>query len=118
MMLTKVGMLALIALGSAQATTYTFTNVFPNDGHLIGDPLKFAIKSVIIDVTATQVKVTINENYDNPNLNPFNITTSKSTYALAPGDFFFTNGAGTPLFGVALKDHSGVVNGFNTGGPV
>jgi hypothetical protein len=118
-MLSKVSMFALFAFASAQATTYTFTNVFPNDGHVIGDPLKFAIKSVIIDVTATQVKVTINENYDNANLNPFSITTSKgNTYQIAPGDFFFTNSAGTPLFGVALKDHGGVVNGFNTGSTV
>jgi hypothetical protein len=118
-MLSKVGMLALVVLGSAQATTYTFTNVFPNDGHLIGDPLKFAIKSVIVDVTSTQVKVTINENYDNANLNPFTITTQKGNqYTLAPGDFFFTSTAGVPLFGVALKNHGGTVNGFDTGATV
>ncbi len=118
-MFSKVSMVALLVLGSAQATTYTFNNVFPNDGHVVGDPFDFAIKSVLVDVTPSQVKVTINENYANVNLNPFSVTTAHGNhYTIAPGDFFFTGSGGIPLFGLALKDHGGFVNGFNTGSTV
>jgi hypothetical protein len=108
-------LLALFILGSAQATTYTFTNVFP-DNHIVGDAATFAIKSVIINVTSTQVQVTINTNYDNASLNAFTVNTGH-TYTIQPGDFFFTQG-GIFEFGVALENHGGVVNGFNTGNTI
>jgi hypothetical protein len=102
-------------LGSAQATIYTFTNVFP-DNHIVGDAATFAIKSVIINVTSGQVQVTINTNYDNATLSPFTVNAGH-TYTIQPGDFFFTQG-GIFEFGVALENHSGYVNGFNTGNPI
>jgi hypothetical protein len=118
-MFAKVSVLALVAFGAAQATTYTFTNVFPQDGHVIGDQLKFAIQSVVLDIQATTVKVTVKENYDNADLDPFTITSQKGQqYTVGLGDFFFTNTAGTPLFGVAIKGHGGTVNGVNTGNTV
>lgn len=121
-MLSKVSLVALIAIGGANATTYTFTNVFP-DNHIIGDVTKFAIQSVIINVTSTQVAVTINTNYDNANLNPFTIQTTNhithatDTYTIQIGDFFFTQG-GQLQFGVPIENHGGVVNGYNTGSTV
>ena len=115
MLISKVNLLALFILGSAQATTYTFTNVFP-DNHVVGDAATFAIKNVIINVTTAQVQVTINTNYDNANLNPFTVNAGH-TYTIQPGDFFFTQG-GIFKFGVALENHGGVVNGFNTGNTI
>jgi hypothetical protein len=114
-LIAKVSLLALFILGSAQATTYTFTNVFP-DNHIVGDAATFAIKSVIINVTSGQVQVTINTNYDNASLNPFTVNAGHN-YTIQPGDFFFTQG-GVFEFGVALKNHGGVVNGFNTGNTI
>jgi hypothetical protein len=102
-------------LGSAQATTYTFTNVFP-DSHIVGDAATFAIKSVIINVTSSQVQVTINTNYDNATLSPFTVNAGHQ-YTIQPGDFFFTQG-GIFEFGVALENHGGFVNNFNTGNTI
>jgi hypothetical protein len=114
-MVSKVSLLALLALGAANATTYTFANVFPNDGHVIGDPAKFAIKNVIVDVTTTQVKVIINTNYDNPTLSPFTVG---NNYQIQMGDFFFMAAGSIPQFGVAIETHGGTVNGVNTGNNV
>jgi len=115
MSLWKVSLLAMVALGTAHATVYTFTNAFP-DNHIIGDATKFAIQGVILNVTSTQVQVTVKTNYDNANLNPFTLV-SGHAYTLQIGDFFFTSG-GAPKFGVAIENHGGIVNGFDTGGTV
>jgi len=104
----------MVAVGMAHATFLTFTNAFP-DNHVVGDATKFAIQSVILNVTATQVQVTVNTNYDNPNLDPFKI--AGHHYDFRIGDFFFTAG-GALKFGVPIVGHGGDSNGFDTGGNV
>ena len=115
MRLPKVSLLALLFLAAAHATTYSFTNVFP-DNHIVGEAAKFAIQSVIISVTDAQVAVTINTNYENGNLSPFTVNAGHN-YTIQVGDFFFTQG-GQFKFGVPIENHGGTVNDFYTGNEV
>ena len=91
------------------ATTYCFTNVFPQDGHVIGDQSIFAIQAVSIDLAST-ITIKIRTNYENIFLNPFTVNGTSKSYILEVGDFFITSGDGTLRYGIPLHSHAGTAN--------
>ena len=116
MRLTKVIFL-LLSLSPVYGinVNYSFVNPnFPNPG-TIGSQATFDVQSILVSTTASTIKVTINTDYQNGNLNPFllngtSCTPANGSKCLQIADFFFTNPSLVDQYGVAIEPHGDVAN--------